>query len=143
MTFNENLLSNKRIHKEKTFFFKKKSLTSTHIGDFTRYINNNKILLNDVLLISNFNKNLISLCQLIKQKYKVIFNSSNNNPSVTIYDPKGKRITNTEANSYSNTFRIWISRNKIVNTTETNEIFLLENNYSSAFSNSRNVNFTI
>ena len=34
-------------------------------------------------------------------------------------------------------------KNKIENTTETNEIFLLENDYSSAFSNSRNDNFTI
>jgi len=114
MTFNENLLLNKKIHKEKKIFFTNgKSVTSTYIGDFTEYINNNKIFLNDVFLIPNFNINLTSICQLIKQRYKVIFNSNNNNPSVTIYDPKGKRITNTEANSYINTFKICISKRKI------------------------------
>ena len=56
---------------------------------------------------------------------------------------KGKRITNTESNPYTNTFKIWISKNKIQNSTEPNEISFLENNNSLVFSHHENDNFTI
>ena len=115
ITYHGNLLKNKIPHKEEIFFANGQKVISTHKGDMEGYYNNTKFTLNDVLLIPSFNKNLISVCQLTKQNYKVIFNSYNNTSTVTIYDKNNNKILSNPACPNSNIFKIWIFNNKISN----------------------------
>ena len=121
MTYISSILINKRPHKEKIRFANGEEVTSTHIGDFIGYINNNEIKLLNVLLIPGFKKNLISISQLIEQRYKIIFNSNNKIPCTNIYNPIGERILTINVCGDTNTFKIWISNHKITNTNNYNK----------------------
>ncbi|OUM61907.1 hypothetical protein PIROE2DRAFT_11975 [Piromyces sp. E2] len=70
ITYISELLTNKRKHK-KNYFVNGECATSTHIGDIYGYLNNNELILYNVLLILGFNKNLISICQVINDNYKI------------------------------------------------------------------------
>ena len=93
------------------FFANGQKNVSTHKKDIERYYNNTKFTLNNVLLIPSLNKNLISVCQLTKQNYKVIFNSSNNTSNVTIYDEIIIKFLVTQHVQ----IQIWLFSNKIPN----------------------------
>ena len=134
ITYHPNILNNLKPHKETIYFADGEKVTSTHSGDVIGYINNNEIKLFNVLLVPDFRKNLISICQLIENGYKTIFNSYNKRPTVTIYDATGKRIFNTLACNYTNTFKVWIQKCK------TNEINKINNNLCSITDNFKNNN---
>jgi len=75
------------------------------------FINNHLIYLQNVYLVPKLNKNLISINELIKNNYKIIFNNNNNKLQAIIYNNKGTRIITITSNTYNN-FKIWITTNK-------------------------------
>ena len=75
------------------------------------FINNHLIYLQNVYLVPKLNKNLISINELIKNNYKIIFNNNNNKLQAIIYNNKGTRIITITSNT-SNNFKIWITSNK-------------------------------
>ena len=54
----------------------------------------------------------MSVCKLIQQNYKILFNNSYNKPYAIIYNHAGDRIININSIN-SNTFKLWTSNNKI------------------------------
>jgi len=106
-------LFNIKICNEKIFLANKQSIHSTFIGTFKGYINDYEIIINDVYFSPNIDKNLLSIGKLIKQNYKLIFNSNQNKPYVSIYDKYQNKIIDIFSNS-SNTFKIWISTQPIL-----------------------------
>jgi len=103
----EKLTNIRKCH-EKIYFANSKFLIAKYIGTFIGYINNYKFIIEEVYYSSEINKNLLSIEQLTKQNYKIIFNYSNNQSYATIYDKYNNKIQNVLSNR-SNTFKIWIS----------------------------------
>eukprot|EP00833_Pecoramyces_ruminatium_P004671 jgi/Orpsp1_1/1178703/evm.model.c7180000066417.1 len=89
-----------------------KFVTASACGNFIGYLNNNKIVLNEVYYVPNINKNIISVSKLIQQSYKVIFFNHKNKSCSSIYDQHGQRIINIFPNN-QNIFTVWISNNKL------------------------------
>jgi len=92
--------------KEKIYFANKEFIYSSHIGDFIGFINNYKILIKNIYYSPKINKNLLSLGQLIKQNYKIVFNYQNNQPFAIIYDQYNNKIQNIKSTEF-NTFKLW------------------------------------
>jgi len=111
ITNNINLLSDIKNCNEYIQLANGKSILSKQIGNFRGFINNNEFIIKNVYFSKEINKNLISVCQLTQQNYKIIFNTINNKPCAIIYDKNGKRIYNSYSNN-SNTFKVWILTHK-------------------------------
>jgi len=73
VTYSINLLKNIKKCNESISLPNGKIVTSTKYGSFTGYVNNNEIKLNKVFYVPNITKNIISLSELIKHNYKVVF----------------------------------------------------------------------
>jgi len=98
------------------------------IGDLTGYVNNHKITINNVYFSPEFNNNLISISNLIKQGFKIVFNTSSNKPCAILYNQDSQRIISIPSNN-SNTFKIWIS---------THPLNFTNSNYDTNYSNELN-----
>ena len=74
------------------------------IGKYVGFINNSKIVLNDVLYVPSFKLGLFSIDHLNEENYKIIFwkNRINNKNYTLLYNNKGKRIYT----SYSNKSKV-------------------------------------
>ena len=81
-----NLLSNIQTVDEKIALPNGKLISSTFRGQFTGFINDNKISLKNVYYVPDITKNIISVTQLIKQHCKIIFLNHNNKMYCTIYN---------------------------------------------------------
>ena len=114
ITNHANSLINKKHHEETIMFANGKKIKSTCIGDFVGYINDHKIILKNVLLVPAFKRNLISVSKLIEQNFRVIFHSKYDFPHVSIYNQNGDRIITISVNENTNTFKLIISKYKII-----------------------------
>eukprot|EP00833_Pecoramyces_ruminatium_P005940 jgi/Orpsp1_1/1179972/evm.model.c7180000071638.1 len=103
-----DLLSNIQKCNEDIILPNGQSIKSHNKGDFTGYLNNNKITLSNVYFIPCINKNIISVSQLIKQGYKIVFLNSNNHSYATVYDQHGNKLSNIKPDKQF-IFRLWIS----------------------------------
>jgi len=103
-----NLLSNIQTVDEKIALPNGKLISSTFRGQFTGFINDNKISLKNVYYVPDITKNIISVTQLIKQHCKIIFLNHNNKMYCTIYNQHGNRIVNIYPNN-QNIFNIWMT----------------------------------
>ena len=112
ITNNLNLLTNIRSCHERIYLANNESFIVNYIGTYDGFINDFKITINDVYYSKRVDKNLLSVCKLIQQNYKILFNNSYNKPSVIIYNHAGNRIISINSNN-SNTFKLWTSNNKI------------------------------
>ena len=112
ITNSPNLLTNIKPCNEKISLPNGKFVLSNFRGNFTGYINSNKIVLNDVYVVPSITKNIISVTQLIKQYYKIIFLNHKNKIYATIYDQYGNRITNAYSNE-QNIYNLWISNKEL------------------------------
>jgi len=121
ITHQFNTLHNVKPHYEIVTFANGDKVQSTYIGDFEGYINNTKISLKNVLFIPEFKRNLISIGNLLQQNYKISFQQKQNKSTATIYNYKGKPIVNIKDNTNTNTFKLWILKNKIINTPKLNQ----------------------
>jgi hypothetical protein len=102
-----NLLSNIQTINEKIALPNGKLISSTIRGHYlTSFINDNKITLKNIYYVPNIAKNIISVTQLIKQHYKIIFFNHNNKMYCTIYNQHLSRIVNIYPNN-QNIFNIW------------------------------------
>eukprot|EP00833_Pecoramyces_ruminatium_P002608 jgi/Orpsp1_1/1176640/evm.model.c7180000058400.1 len=108
---NIDLLSCTKPHSEYITLPDGERLKSCKIGEYQGYINNHIIILKKVYYVPQIKRNLISLNELIKEGYKVIFNKENisNKPMVVIYNNNNERIYKGYSNN-SNTFRLWITK---------------------------------
>ena len=111
-------LTNIKYCNEKIFFANNQSIIINKVGTFIGYINEYEFTIEDVYYSPLINKNLISIGNLIKQNYKILFNTNHNKSYVTIYDKYQNKIANIISNA-NNTFNIWLS---------TQRIFLHDNN---------------
>jgi len=85
-----------------------KMVLANYRGDFTGYINSNKLTLRNVYYVPTITKNIISINKLTMENYKIIFFNHNNESYASIYDKHKNRITNIKSNK-QNIFTIWIS----------------------------------
>jgi len=71
------------------------------------FIINHKIVLNDVLYVPSFRRNLLSIDHLSEENYKIIFwkNRNKNKNCALLYNKKGKRIYTSYSND-SNVYKI-------------------------------------
>jgi len=113
ITYQLNSLSNTAPHKEQISFANGDKMYSKFIGDYTGFINNIKITLNNVLYVPNFKRNIISISKLTEQNYKFIFNNKDNIPQLIMYSPLQKKIATINAGETTSTFQIWTTKNPI------------------------------
>jgi len=113
VTYSINLLKNIKKCNESISLPNGKIVTSTKYGSFTGYVNNNEIKLNKVFYVPNITKNIISLSELIKHNYKVVFLNHYNKVFASLFDQHGNKITNIPSDKH-NIFQIWLS-NRIYN----------------------------
>jgi len=105
MTYNKNILRNLKKFNLTIYFANGDSVKSEYIGQYIGYINSNKIILNDVLYIPSFKRNLLSIDHLVDQKYKIIFNKYNDKKYVSIYDAYNNKVCSASANK-NKTYKI-------------------------------------
>ena len=84
------------------------------IGQYVGYMNGHKIILNDVLYIPTFKRNLMSIDHLNEEYFKVVFykNRNNNLKCATLYDENGKRIYTSISNN-TKTYKILTHQNHV------------------------------
>ncbi|KAG4097219.1 hypothetical protein H8356DRAFT_1395085 [Neocallimastix lanati (nom. inval.)] len=98
-------LTNIKYCNEKIFFVNNQSIIINKVGTFIGYINEYEFTIEDVYYSPLININLISIGNLIKQNYKILFNTNHNKSYVTIYDKYQNKIANIISNT-NNTFNI-------------------------------------
>jgi len=106
-----NQLHNIRECHEKIHLTNGKFIIANYIGSFKGFIKNMEIIIENVYYSNEISKNLLSVCNLFQQNYKIIFNTIQNKPSAIIYNYNNKRIANLTSNNY-NTFKL-ISKEKL------------------------------
>jgi len=89
-----------------------KIVSSTILGVFIGYLNSNKIYINNVCYVPHIRKNIISVNQLIKEHYKIIFFNHGNNSYVSLYDRFKNKIITSKSDSH-NTFTFKLSSRPI------------------------------
>jgi len=129
ITGNLNLLIDIKKCNEEINLANGQIITAVHKGKFKGYVNNNEIILNEVYYSPAINKNLISICKLLKENYKIVFNNSNNKSYAIIYNSNDKKIVNINATK-NNTFKIWFSNNRISLNNNSNQHNNLEINFT-------------
>eukprot|EP00833_Pecoramyces_ruminatium_P001026 jgi/Orpsp1_1/1175058/evm.model.c7180000052477.2 len=107
-----DLLNCTKPHSEYITLLEGERLKSCKIGEYQGYINNHIITLKKVYYVPQIKRNLISLNELIKKGYKVIFNKENisNKPMVVIYNNNNNERIYIGHSNNSNTFRLWITK---------------------------------
>jgi len=84
------------------------------IGQYKGYMKGYEVLLNDVLYIPTFKRNLLSIDHLTEDYYKIVFykNRLNEQKCATIYNSDNKRIYTSISNG-SNVYKVLTSINYI------------------------------
>jgi len=123
-----NILKNIKKNNERIYLANNQYITTKFIGDLTGYVNNHKITINNVYYSPEINNNLISISNLIKQGFKIVFNTSSNKPCAILYNQDSQRIISIPSNN-SNTFKIWMS---------THPLNFTNSNYDTNYSNELN-----
>eukprot|EP00833_Pecoramyces_ruminatium_P003371 jgi/Orpsp1_1/1177403/evm.model.c7180000061324.1 len=108
MTHNLKCLHNIRKHQELISFADGGTVKSKYICAFIGIINEKDSFKKNVLYIPTFKRNLMSIHQLCKQYFKVLFYNYNNKNKVSIFD---KNVCNSIQNIENpNDLELWHKR---------------------------------
>ncbi|KAG4081608.1 hypothetical protein H8356DRAFT_1329362 [Neocallimastix lanati (nom. inval.)] len=92
INFQSNKNGNHSYCHERIYLANNESFIVNYIRTYDGFINDFKITINDVYYSKRVDKNLLSVCKLIQQNYKILFNNSYNKPYAIIYNHAGDRI---------------------------------------------------